>query len=143
MITPKVKAQALAQLRRNVSIEDVAEELDVPEKLVKEWAGSIGLNDLVVMDANMHALSQVIEGKVMNEVSDDMILKFLKDAGFEIAKETFRSCNNGDPIHAKSLQLYADVLQKLYATFILKGGSARTNQPENPEGSFFDFVTKD
>lgn len=125
MITDSQKAQAMAQIRRQVPLEQIATELMIPPALIKEWAKTSG-HDLIAVEANLHAVEHILtEGGVVESNTDRLKVK-LEEAALELVKELPMS--HGDPMYAKSIQLCADTINKLYTTFF------KTNEPaENPD----------
>ena len=136
MIPDKIKAQAIAKIRHRVPVEQIAEELNVPVKLVKEWGNNLDPKDLIAIQSNIHAVDEVLNGELIG-LNEDKLRETLELAAIDIAKHASTPALNADVVHAKALQLCADAISKLYQTLIMKGG---TGEPvKNTSGNFSTF----
>lgn len=120
MIDAKLKNQAIAQLKHKVPPELVAEALDIPPALVKEWAKGMSDTDLVAMEANAQAIERIARGEVVG-VDDDTLRRAIEDAALAVVKEAPSFAKHGDVIGAKAIQLLLDGLSKTYLSVVLKG----------------------
>lgn len=144
MITEQLKAQAIAKLRHAVPIEDIASALNIPVKLVKEWKGKLDPKDLVAIEANIYAAEKLAYGEIVTEDDNEKILKeTLELTAIDIAKEVNNGFSLQDPMAAKSVQLCADAISKLYNTFILKNGSGTPMNNIPQEASTFQRLMRD
>lgn len=143
MIPEKVKAQAIAKLRHRIPPEIVAEELEIPVKLIKEWSSNLDPKDLIAIQANIHAVDEVLNGELVG-VNEDKLKETLELTAIDIAKQAATPAMNADMVHAKAIQLCADAVSKLYQTLIMKGGTGEpTNKNNNGHLSTFQRLMKD
>lgn len=145
MITDKIKAQALAQIKHQIPAEQIAEKLNIPIMLVKEWGGKLTPDDMTALESNIYALESIVNGKVEILDNNEEILKAkLEEAAIELAKQTHTACAFGDMVHAKSVQLCADAVAKLYTTIILKNSSGNAMLDKSTTGNtLFNALMKD
>lgn len=143
MITEKIKAKAIALLERRKLAEEVAEELELPVMVVKEWEKNLSVKSLVALEATVHAIED-IEISSIDPTMEAKLKTKLEEAAREIADQVYKYAGGGDIIHAKALQLNADAVTKLYQTIILKGnGIATITPPDQNNGSAFQELLQD
>lgn len=140
MITEKIKAKAIALLERRKLAEEVAEELDLPVMVVKDWEKTLSVKSLVALEATVHAIED-IEIASIDPTMEAKLKTKLEEAAHEIADQVYKYAGSGDPIHAKALQLNADAVTKLYQTIILKGQAIVAINPNGSNGSAFQQLS--
>lgn len=113
-----MKARAIALIKNNVPFDEIATECEVPEALVREWSKQQS-NDLVAVEATLIATERVLNGEVLDPTRLDKLKDVLEEAAIEITKEI--SAGLGDPMYAKSVELCASTVAKLYSTIIMQG----------------------
>lgn len=131
LITPKLKSQAIAQLRHRVPIETVADNLELPVPLVREWFENLDEKDLVAVEATAEVVERIMNGEVVG-VDNERLSKALEEAAINIAGEAEKPARSGDMLHAKAVQLCADAVAKLYLALVLKGGMQGSGQGSAP-----------
>lgn len=129
MISDTIKAKAITQIRRQVPLDEIANELCLPLMLIKDWQSNLDVKDLVIVEANVAAIEDVLKGEVVEPDKISILKDKLEDAAIEVTKEV--SIALGDPMYAKSLQLCADTIAKLYVSIVKKDTPA-----ENPNNIF-------
>lgn len=142
MINDNLKTQAKLMLQRGIPIDEIADELDLPEKLVKEWQSKLDPKDLTVLQSNVMAMGQVLKGELV-PINEDKIRNELEKAAIEIASQSYKTAGTGDVVHAKSLQLLSDTVSKMYQTFILKGGAGNPSGAAPAGGTMFEQLMRD
>lgn len=129
MITERTKAIAKARLRQNISAEDIAEELEIPLKLVEEWAGKLSPTDMVVQESVALAVNKIqtkaLSGEVM-PMMEEVLKETLIETAIDLTKSMALPALQGDMVHAKTIQLLADAIVRMYQIIILKGGNGST-----------------
>lgn len=136
MITDKIKAKAIALLERRKPAEEIAEELDLPVMVVKDWEKTLSVKSLVALEATVHAIED-IELASIDPTMEAKLKTKLEEAAHEIADQVYKYAGGGDVIHARALQLNADTVTKLYQTIILKGQAVVAINPNGSNGSAF------
>ena len=139
MISDKLKAQAIAQLRSGYDAEDVAEDLEIPRSLVEEWRDKLDGNNLVALEAAAIAVQRVENGEIVG-VNEDTLKNALEETAIGLAKQAAIPGSWGDMAQAKSVQLCADAVAKLYTTLILKNNST-VSIPNPNEGQGLNAFT--
>ena len=143
MISNQLKAQAIARIRHNVPLEDIAHELDIPLMLIKEWSSTLNVKDLVAIESNVYAVQTLLD-KDPSAENEARLKSKLEEVAFDIAEETSKAVGYGDPVLSKSLQLCADTVSKLYTVFIAKNnGPAPLEQPSSTGLSLFQNMLRD
>lgn len=149
MITEKVKATAIAKLKHKIPPETIAAQLDIPVKLVKDWAGSLNGNDMMAIESNIHAVqvltdkNAVANGEIV-PLNEDVLRETLELTAIDLAKAATMPGTSADIVHAKSIQACADAITKLYQTFILKGATGEPSKPNDGQGqTLFQQLMKD
>lgn len=142
MITDQIKARAISKLRHNETPEQIALDLGIPEKLIKEWAKTLSSSDLVAIEANTYAIGKIMATQELVPLQEDILRNELEKAAIDIAKEA--SVATDDMMHAKAVQLCADAVCKLYASLILKGSPNQNNGNQLPSmSSAFETLMRD
>lgn len=119
MITKEIKAVALAKIIGNVPIEEVAEELELPVALVREWQRDMTGQELVKMNANLNAIKSIANGEIVDlTISVDQIDAMLKQAAVELIPLVVEAAQFSDLVKAQSIQVCAVTLAGLYKSFV-------------------------
>lgn len=156
MITKELKATAIAKIKCHVPLEEIALELDIPFPLVKEWhaketesESNRTASDLVNTAAKVHAV-QVLTRELHQQVippsnqQEELLKLKIEEVALEIAEQVSLNLATTDVIRAKTLQLCADTVTKLYNSLISKAiapdGSIR---PSDTGLSAFRNVMRD
>lgn len=142
MISQEIKANAIARLAQAIPPEEVAENLDIPLKLVKEWSDNLSPNNLVSVHANINAMNNLKENEVLG-LNEDVLRETLELTAIDIAKSASVSSSYSDPLSAKAVQLCADAVSRLYKTFILKDGMVENTKQTPTESSAFQNLLRD
>lgn len=142
LIDDKIKSKAIAMLHKRTPVTQIAEELEISTVLVEEWAKKLDLNDLVAVQANINAVEQLTKGELV-ELESDELKKALEQSALDIAKMAPSPCDYGDIAQAKSINLCADAVSKLYQTIVLKGGMIQPQSGDNVPLSVFQSIMKD
>ena len=146
MITEKTKANAISLLKLGDTPEQVADSLELPLMLVREWSEDIGLKDLTMLQANSNALTRLVNGEVLNgsEANADLLKLKIEEVALKIVEQVSHTVPYGDVVQARSLQLLADTCSKLYNTVINKGQAALPPQTPGQQAlSMFEQLSKD
>lgn len=144
MIDERLKSAAIARIKRQIPLEEIALDLDIPYMLIKEWAHNMQGNDLVALQANIHAAASFASSQELTETTEQKLENKLQDVALEIATETYKAVSLGDPIFSKSLQLCADTITKLHNTFIAKvGEGGKGETPSTDSVSIFSNMLRD
>jgi hypothetical protein len=143
MYSEQDKHQAIALLKRNKTPEEVASQLDMPVRLVKEWHSKLDTKDLVGLQSNVQAFDDVLNGELIVTGDAEKLLKGkLEAVALDIAIEVDRNVGVNDVMVSKSLQLAADTVCKLYAVIVSKLNESPVGKP-NEAGSLFQSIMKD
>lgn len=147
MITDKLKAQAMAQIRHQVPIEEIAKDLSIPLQLLKEWQANVSPRDMSAIESNIFACEKIASGELV-PLNDDILKGELEKAAIELARSAYKNANAGDMIYSKSVELLSNAVAKLYQTMILKGqpglaGQSAPGQLSNNSISTFESLMKD
>lgn len=143
MITKEKKAQAIARLKMLDEPAVIAEEMGIPLPLLIEWENNLDPNDIMAMQSHTTALAKVLTGEVV-EGSEKILLQRLNEAAVEIATQAHRCAGGGDIMIAKSIDLCANAVAKLYEVFISKGQTQNpTFVPSAQTKSLFQNQMKD
>ena len=142
MITEKTKAVAVAKLRQRVPAQVIADEMELPLKLIEDWQGDLSPNDTVRAEANLIAVQQISQrvstGELVEEANEAVLKNVLEETAIDIAKQSSIPGISGDMVHAKAIQLCADAVVKLYQTIILKGGNGPQDSGKRPNSQVLD-----
>lgn len=146
MISEQTKASAIAMLHRQVDSKLIADDLDIPEALVKEWQRKLTPDDIIAVRSHVQILQATTTGELV-PLDEDRLKVELEKAALEIARKSYANAGYSDVVVAKSLQLLAEGVSKIYATFILKGSPGGNNsnnqQPSAGAITMFESVMKD
>ncbi len=142
MITAQTKSQALARIRHNIPLEDIALEFDIPYKLVKEWADKIEGRDMIALESNVYAVEK-LRFSSAEEVDPLVLQSKLENAAVELADQAYKSAGTADLVHAKSIESLAKAVTSLYTTIVLKNNSVVLNSINEASESFFSQLLKD
>lgn len=121
MIHPDTKAHAIALLKMGNTIDSVAEELDLPPSLVREWHAKLDSRDLVSARAHTMAVAELM-AKPLEPGDPDQLKRSLERTAEELSRQIYASAPTGDVFQSKALQQLCDGVAKLYGILILKGG---------------------
>lgn len=147
MITKELKSTAIAQLKCRVSPDQVALNLDVPLPLVREWFDTISEDDLTGLKANVHAVQSLANGTdvIGNSAQNEELLKTkIEQIAGEIVDQVGLTVTTGDVVRAKTLQLCADTVTKLYSTIVNKDKAPQGDvRPNGQTISAFKSIMKD
>lgn len=133
MITEKIKANAIALMKMGDTPEKVAEDLELPQRLVREWYEQLDKSALVALQANVIAAERVLTGVVISgdTAKIEKLRDKIEDTAIEIIDEAKRIIPFGDIQAAKALHLLSDTCAKLYGAVINKG-QTNVNLSNNP-----------
>lgn len=126
MITEKIKAIAKARLHQGIPVATIAEDLQIPSKLIEEWAGTLSPTDMIKQEATLLAVDRLMTQQSTGELvpfNEELIKNAVEETALEIIKAMAIPVVTGDMVHAKAIQLMADALSKIYHTVVLKGGT--------------------
>lgn len=146
MIDKNVKALATAKMRLSYPIEDIAEELEIPLALVKQWHRELNPNDLTALNANTIAIGKVLSGEVLDDNSVEKLESKLVEAAIEISDQAMSAATSGDVVFAKSVELAANAVSKLYTSIIairLDANKPKTFTPSDQSVTLFQKFMKD
>lgn len=148
MINEATKARAVAKLRQSVPPPDIADELDVPLKIVEKWGEELDPSDMVAVEANIHAVEKVLNGELMpDDQLEQKLKKVLEETAIDIAKNMAVPIVNGDMAHAKAVELCSKAVSDLYKTIVLKGGTGpgegNGDTPSSETLKIFQSLKKD
>ncbi len=131
MITREIKMEAIAQINLGIPLPDIAANMDIPLPLVQEWSDKEALetksdNDLVAIAANIHAVRLLERGEIIPKSSDqEELLKIkIEEVALDIVDQISLTVASPDILRAKTLQLCADTVTKLYNSMVAKVTSA-------------------
>ena len=123
MISDKLKAQAIAQLRSGYEVFTVVKDLEIPESLVEDWYNTLDANNLVALEAVAIAVQRVENGEVMPG-NDEVLKETLEQTAIGLVKQVAVLGGWGDMAAVKSIQLCADAVTKMYTTMVFKNSSS-------------------
>lgn len=136
MIDDNTKALALAKLKMSTPIESVAEELNLPVMLVKEWHSKLDLKDLTHLHAGNDAVVRVLNAELLPETSIKL-RNALEEAALEVAMRVKDAALYPDLVYATSLDKCASAIAKLYSS-IVNNLPAGGTPPSTNNFTFFD-----
>lgn len=133
MVTEKIKANAIALMKMGDPPEKVAEDLELPPFLVREWFNNLDKSALIALQANVTAAERVLNGVVLSgdTTKIEKLRDKIEDTAIEIIDEAKRIIPFGDIQAAKALHLLSDTCAKLYGAVINKG-QTNLNLTANP-----------
>lgn len=151
MITKEVKSRAIALLKHSQAPEDIAEELGLPVKLVEEWESNLDGNDLMAIESELFAIDKLANGVELVPMNVDKLKNAIEGTALNItaAMDVAMKSNvltTGDVHHAKSLEVMANGLVKMYHTIVMKGGAIEHDPQDQPSGnslSVFENMMRD
>lgn len=148
MITEAVKSKAIAQLRQNVSVEDVAMSLDLPEKLIREWEKKLDPSDMVAQEASVIAIEKLTKDMSSSEIviHSEKLRELIEETAIDLVKAMAIPMMNGDMAHGKTIEMLSNSLVKMYHMIVLKGGVVSgddSGSPSNSELSIFQTMMRD
>lgn len=128
MVSNLEKATAISRLKLGDCPLAISSDLGLPTMLVREWQDDLGIDDLVKLQANTHALSRV---SALNITPGSNLVGSLKvkieEVAIEIVDQVSLSVMCAEPSRAKALQLLANTCATLYTTIVNKGDAPSTN----------------
>jgi len=129
MITPETKHLAIARLKMAVPIKEISEDLGVPIPLIKEWEKGMDSKDLVQLNANVHAVNYLAKNILIasTENNTKLLQAKLEECAIQLSGEVL-NIDQGDIVTARTLQLLADTVSKLYLTFISKPSANKVEE---------------
>lgn len=144
MITPRDKAQAIGMLKGGMSIEDVANELDLPINLVNEWHKSEGITVVETIQATTTAIAR-LQGEVIDDTASERIKAGLERVAEQITEEMYYAINENDIQKARVLKLCSESTLKLYVAFVAPqmASASPLTQLSNTGLSTFQQLMKD
>ena len=131
MVSNFEKATAISRLKLGDSPLAISSDLGLPTMLVREWQDDLGIDDLVKLQANTHALSRLsnteltISSPTTNRLTT--LTDKIEEVAIEIVDQVSLSIMCADPSRAKALQLLAHTCATLYTTLINKGAAPNNN----------------
>lgn len=148
MITEQIKAKAKARLKQCIPIEEVAQELNLPVRLIEEWASKLNSNDLVAQEATLLAVEKLqakVDSGIIEPLNTELLRKTIEDTALDLTKAMAIPAINGDMVHAKAIQLMADALVKMYQIIVMKGGVIEGNgdKPSSKSLELFGDMMRD
>lgn len=146
MITEKTKANAISLLKLGDTPEQVAEALELPLMLLREWKETISPKDLTSLQANTNALTKVVNGEVLTSSAENAeILRIkIEETAIKIVDQVSMAVPFADVVQARALQLLADTCSKLYSTVINKGQLPTTPQSPGMQAlTMFEQMSRD
>ena len=123
MISREVKNTAIARLKCNTPVEDVANEFDIPEKLVQEWKNGLSNDSLVQISANTHAITKIANGEILldPEKAEEILKVKITETAMDIVSEVSSAAFSSDLVKAKTLQICASTIAMLHTSLLSKG----------------------
>lgn len=145
MITPSLKATAIARIKCLEPLANIAQELDIPLAVMQELYRGMDTNDLIRLEANTFAVQQLAECEILpsSPNQEKLLQKKIEDVAIEIVDEVSLCVTTADPIRAKTLQLCADTISKLYITLIAKSTDIGPISPNGKTIDAFKSIMKD
>ncbi len=148
MITKETKARAIALLKHNYSPLAISEEMDIPIKLLEEWASKLDGNDLTTLESNCYAVEKLALGDIttMKPINPEILRIAVEDTALDITKAMGNVMRNGDVQHAKALELMSTSLVKIYHTIVMKGNAIEEDNGDRASNkclAVFESMMKD
>jgi len=143
MISEQTKAAVIARLKVGENLDSLADEFEVPSIIIQDWVKDTKGLTLIKAEAQTFALEQVMSGVLVDEVDEEQLKKKLEEAAESIADEIKGAVRCQDVAVSKSLELCANTISKLYATFVLKGGLISPDAANPTQNSLFQTLLKD
>ncbi len=135
MITEATKNKAIFRLRDRETAEDIAKDMELPLPLVKEWESNLDAKDLTRLQSNVHAIETFSKGDILLPSSgqEEILRLKIEEVAIEIVDQVNLTVSTPDIMRAKTLQLCADTITKLYDSLINKK-SGPAGEPVKPNG---------
>lgn len=119
MITKELKAKAIAQLKHLVPIEEIAEQLELPVNLIREWKDSLSTQDLTKIESVIQVVGDISKGELLDkEITVEQIDEVMKQAALDLSGLIINAANYNDPQQALAVDVCSNALTKLYKTFV-------------------------
>lgn len=119
MITKELKAKAIAQLKHLVPIEDIAEQLELPVNLIREWKDSLSTQDLTKIESVLQVVGDINNGELLDmQITIEQIDEVMKQAALDLSGLIVSAANYNDPQQALAVDVCSNALTKLYKTFV-------------------------
>jgi hypothetical protein len=148
MITAGLKAKAIARLKLSEDPKTIAEELEIPTNLVKEWHSKLPEGDLIAIEANIHAVDRllVLDAETSLPINSEILKNTIEETALDLTRAMAIPALSGDVMHAKAIEALCNGLSKMYQTIVLKGGVIDMNPSEQPSAqalSVFEGMMRD
>lgn len=129
MISQDVKITAIARLKCNIPVEDVANEFNIPERLVQEWKESLPEDALTKIEANTYAISKVASGEILMEPerAEEILRAKITETAIDIVSEVSSTAYASDIVKAKTLQICANTIAMLHTSLLAKVATSGNN----------------
>jgi hypothetical protein len=119
LITKELKAKAIAQLKHLVPIEDIAEQLELPVNLIREWKDSLSTQDLTKIESVLQVVGDINNGELLDmQITIEQIDEVMKQAALDLSGLIVSAANYNDPQQALAVDVCSNALTKLYKTFV-------------------------
>lgn len=119
----KIKAIALAKLKTGSTVEDLAIEYDISKSIIKDWKDSLSIDEVYKVETGailVQKATEIVNKSANTNIDSDELKNKLMLLANMISKDMPSSLT--DPVLAKSLNISADTIAKLYNCFF--GGNA-------------------
>ena len=136
MITEAIKNKAIFRLRDRETAEDIAKDMELPLPLVKEWESKLDAKDLTHLQSNIHAIETFGKQEIFapgQTGNEEMLRTKIEEVAMEIVDQVNLTVSTPDIMRAKTLQLCADTITKLYDSLINKK-TGPAGEPIKPNG---------
>lgn len=147
MITEAIKNKAIFRLRDRETAEDIAKDMELPLPLVLEWESKLDQKDLTQLQSNIHAVQTFANGDILLPSSgqEELLRLKIEEIAIEIVDQVSLTVSTPDIMRAKTLQLCADTVTKLYDSLINKktGGSGEPVKPNGRAITAFQSIMKE
>lgn len=119
MITRDIKNTAISLLTMGNPVDTVADELDLPEALVNEWAGSLKDKDVQMIKATNNAIN-VLGRDIEDPEAQPRIRRSLEDVAELLIIKLNDAVLANDLVLARTINICADSVSKLHSCFVAK-----------------------
>lgn len=136
-ITQKTKDSAIALFRLGDTPEQVAEAIELPLPLVREWYDTLDKNEVVAIQAATTALERMVHNGDVSNLNKEMFEANLLEAAQKIVSKIAIASHNADVMESKALSLLAQTCKDLYFTFVAPGKTTA----DNPNGVTVNLLT--
>ena len=127
MITKELKAMAMGQIKMHVPLNEIAVNLDIPLPLIQEWYTQYkgtgrSEGDLTQVAANIYALNKLSNSEVIasSENTTQILQVKCETVALDIVDQISLCIVTDDLVRARTLQICADAVTKLYNSMISK-----------------------